>query len=309
MSSELAFLMKTLALRIATIVALVVGAEAVFADGGQTDDDPNSVIKSLCRSKDAEGAYDWKLDGEAARIWVICQSETKVLTSINILDSNYTISMVHTAINRRNPDILSFATYDLSADGARTVNGRVISHAILRLSIQGLRQGTAIGEFQRNAILPITVNAIRTKPLPNLLAQTTPAREFLPHFSGSFLIEEPSVGGVMGEFQKVKIKPPACLITAVDGDLRSANLHDSGNLAIWLAWGSADGGENVFYATNGVDDYFAGKDSVTQIRGVFLTSDLIEFFYFNSLVGLGGPFRAVRMNDQTLASKPCRPHL
>jgi hypothetical protein len=45
----------------------------------------------------------------------------------------------------------------------------------------------------------------------------------------------------------------------------------------------------VFYATNGVDDYFAGKDSVTQIRGVFLTSDLIEFFYFNSLVGLGGP--------------------
>jgi hypothetical protein len=70
----------------------------------------------------------------------------------------------------------------------------------------------------------------------------------------------------MGEFQKVKIKPPACLVTAVDGDLR-----------------------NVFYATNGVDDYFAGKDSVTQIRGVFLTSDLIEFFYFNSLVGLGGP--------------------
>ena len=147
------------------------------------------------------------------------------------------ISMVHTAINRRNPDILSFATYDLSADGARTVNGRVISHAILRLSIQALRRGTAIGEFQRNAILPITVNAIRTKPLPNLLAQTTPAREFLPQFSGSFFVEEPSVGGVMGEFQKVKIKPPACLVTAVDGDLRSANLHDSGNLAIWLAWG------------------------------------------------------------------------
>jgi hypothetical protein len=113
----------------------------------------------------------------------------------------------------------------------------------------------------------------------------------------------------MGEFQKVKIKPPACLVTAVDGDLRSANLHDSGNLAIWLAWGSADNGETVFYATNGVDDYFAGKDSVTQIRGVFLTSDLIEFFYFNSLVGLGGPFRAVRMKDQTLASKPCRPDL
>jgi hypothetical protein len=60
---------------------------------------------------------------------------------------------------------------------------------------------------------------------------------------------------------------------------------------------------------NGVDDYFAGKDSVTQIRWVFLTSDLIEFFYFNSLVGLGGPFRAVRMNNQTLASNPCRPHL
>jgi hypothetical protein len=62
--------------------------------------------------------------------------------------------------------------------------------------------------------------------------------------------------------------------------------------ATWLyGWrgGSADSGESVFYATNGVDDYFAGKDSVTQIRGVFLTSDLIEFFYFNSLVGLGGP--------------------
>ena len=107
----------------------------------------------------------------------------------------------------------------------------------------------------------------------------------------------------------VKITPPACLVTAVDGDVRSANLHDSGHLAIWLPWGSADNGENVFYATTGVDDYFAGKDSVTQIRGVFLTSDLIKFFYFNSLVGLGGPFRAVRMNDQMLASNPCRPHL
>jgi hypothetical protein len=72
MSSELASLMKTLALKIATIVVLVVGAQAVFADGGQTDDDPNSVIKTLCRSKDAEGGYDWKLDGEAARVWVIC---------------------------------------------------------------------------------------------------------------------------------------------------------------------------------------------------------------------------------------------
>jgi hypothetical protein len=309
MSSELASSMKTRALKIATIVALVVGAQAFFADGGQTDDDPNSVIKSLCRSKDAEGGYDWKLGGEAARIWVVCQSETRVLASINTLDSNYTLTMVHTAISRRNPDILSFATYDLSADGARTVNGRVISHAILRLSIQALRQGRAIGEFQRNAILPITVNAKRTMPLPSLLAETTPAGQFLPQFSGSFLIEEPSVDSVKRDFQLVKIKPPACLVTAVDGDLRSANLHDSGHLAILLPWGSADSDENVFYATNGVDDYFAGKDSVTQIRGVFLTSDLIEFFYFNSLVGLGGPFRAVRMNNQMLASNPCRPHL
>ena len=70
--------MKTRALKIATIVALVVGAQAVFADGGQTDDDSNSVIKSLRRSKDAEGGYDWKLGGEAARIWVVCQSETRV---------------------------------------------------------------------------------------------------------------------------------------------------------------------------------------------------------------------------------------
>ena len=44
----------------------------------------------------------------------------------------------------------------------------VVSCAVtLRLSIQALRRGTAIGEFQRNAILPITVNAIRTKPLPS----------------------------------------------------------------------------------------------------------------------------------------------
>jgi hypothetical protein len=118
---------------------------------------------------DLDHCRDPALDGEAARIWVIRQSHTRVLASINTLDSNYTLTMVHTAINRRNPDILSFATYDLSADGARTVNGRVVSHAILRLSIQALRRGTAIGEFQRNAILPITVNAIRTKPLPKLV--------------------------------------------------------------------------------------------------------------------------------------------
>jgi hypothetical protein len=123
----------------------------------------------LGKAFDLDHCRDPALDGEAARIWVICQSDTRVLASINTLDSNYTLTMVHTAINRRNPDILSFATYDLSADGARTVNGRVVSHAILRLSIQALRRGTAIGEFQRNAILPITVNAIRTKPLPKLV--------------------------------------------------------------------------------------------------------------------------------------------
>jgi hypothetical protein len=63
------------------------------------------------------------------------------------------------------------------------------------------------------------------------------------------------------------------------------------NLAIWLPWGSpADSGRNVFYATNGVDDALAGKDSVTQFRGTFLGPDSIEFFYFNSLIGLSGLF-------------------
>jgi hypothetical protein len=56
--------MKTHALKAATIVVLFVGAQAVSADGGQTDDDP-SVIKSLCRSKDAEGGYDWKSSAES----------------------------------------------------------------------------------------------------------------------------------------------------------------------------------------------------------------------------------------------------
>jgi hypothetical protein len=59
MSSKLASLMKTPALKVATIVVLVVGAQAVVADCGQIGEDPNSVIKSLCRSKDAEGGYDW----------------------------------------------------------------------------------------------------------------------------------------------------------------------------------------------------------------------------------------------------------
>ena len=72
-------------------------------------------------------------------------------------------------------------------------------------------------------------------------------------------IEEPSLDSVKRDFRLVKIEPPACLVTAVDGDLRSANLHNSGHLAIWLPWGSADSDENVFYATNGVDDYFAGR--------------------------------------------------
>jgi hypothetical protein len=40
MSSELASLMKTLALKVATIVVLVVGAQAVVADCGQIGDDP-----------------------------------------------------------------------------------------------------------------------------------------------------------------------------------------------------------------------------------------------------------------------------
>jgi hypothetical protein len=301
--------MQLCVLKLVMVVTLVVGGRLATADSDASDNDFDSVIKSLCKSKDTEGSYDWKLDGESARIWVICQSETRILASINIPDEFYTLTMVHTAINRRNPDVLSFATYDLSAEGAKTVNGRIKSHAVLRLSIEALRHGRAVGELQRNPVLPISINAARTKPLPSLLAEAGPAPEPFLQFSGSFYIEEPAEEVTKREFQLVNVKPPACLVMAVDGNLRTVNFHDSGTLAIWLAWGSsADSGGNVFYSTNGIDDGLAGKDSVIQIRGVFLTANLIEFFFLNSLKGLSGPFHAVRMDSQALASNPCRPH-
>jgi hypothetical protein len=288
-------------------LALISGPHAALADSHLPDDD--SAIKSLCQSKDTEGSYDLKLDGISARLWVICQSEARILASINIPDLFYTVTMVHVAINRRNPDLLSLATYDLSEEGAKTVNGRIKSHAVLRLSVGALRHGMAVGEFQRNPVLPIAISAARTVPLPNLLADSSRAEEPSFPFSGSFYIEKPTEQGGKREFQLAKIKLPACLVMAIDGNLRTVNFHDSGNLAIWLAWGSsADSGGNVFYSTNGIDDGLAGKDSVTQIRGVFLTSDLIEFFYFNSLTGISGPFHAIRLDKHALASNPCRPH-
>jgi hypothetical protein len=142
-------------------------------------------------SKDTEGSYDWKLDGASARVWVICQSKTRILASINIPGTFYTLTMVHTAISRGNSDILSLATYDLSPQGAMTVNGRTKSHAVLRLSIQALRHGMAVGEFQRDPILPTSMNVKRTKPLPSLLAQTDQAQEPSFEFSGGFYVEEP----------------------------------------------------------------------------------------------------------------------
>jgi hypothetical protein len=294
---------------LALVVALapLVLPRTAPAQGDPADAAAGSAIKRLCQGRDAEGGYDWKMDGLAARVWVVCQSETRVLASVNTLDHVYIITMVYTAINRKNPDILSFATYDLSADGARTVNGRVKSHAVLRLSLEALRRGSLAGEFQRNAILPIAVNAVRTTPLPSLLADANAAFAF--EFSGSFYVEEPKAEADRRGFQSLRIRWPACLVTAVDGDIRSANFHDSSNLAIWLPWGSAASGGNVFYATNGVEEPLAGKDSVTQIRGSFVSADVIEFYYFNSLVGLSGPLRAIRMDKVKLATNPCRPHL
>jgi hypothetical protein len=169
------------------------------------------------------------------------------LASINIPDLFYTVTMVHAAINRRNPDVLSLATYDLSEEGAKTVNGRIKSHAVLRLSIGALRHGLAIGEFQRNPVLPTSINATRREPLPGLLAETGRAQESSFQFSGSFYIEKPTEEGRKRAFQLAKIKLPACLVMAIDGNLRTVNFHDSGNLAIWLAWGSpADTGGKVF---------------------------------------------------------------
>jgi len=302
--------MKLCVLTLTVLVALATGMHSAIADNNPADDFFDSTIKSLCKGKETEGRYDWKLDGASAHIWLICQSETRILASINIPDAFYTVTMIHTAMNRRNSDILSFATYDLSSEGAKTVNGRIKSHAILRLSIQALRRGMAVGEFQRNPILPISINATRTKPLPSLFAETTLPPEPSFEFSGNFYIEEPKEEVGRRQFQFAKIKLPACLVMAIDGNLRTVNFHDSGNLAMWLTWGSsADTGGNVFYSTNGVDDGLAGRDSVTQVRGAFLTSNLIEFFYFNSLMGLAGPFHAVRMDNQASASNPCRPHV
>jgi hypothetical protein len=300
---------KLCMLKLTMVIALIAGPRLALADSHPPDNDFDLAIKFPCQSKDTEGGYDFKLDGASARLWVICQSETRILASINIPDLFYTVTMVHAAINRRNPDVLSLATYDLSEEGAKTVNGRIKSHAVLRLSIGALRHGMAIGEFQRNPVLPISINATRREPLPGLLAETGRAQESSFQFSGSFYIEKPTEEGRKRAFQLAKIKLPACLVMAIDGNLRTVNFHDSGNLAIWLAWGSpADTGGKVFYSTNGIDDGLAGKDSVTQIRGVFLTPNLIEFFYFNSLTGLSGPFHAVRMDNHTLASNACRPH-
>ena len=296
-------------LKLVMVIALIAGPRLAWADAHSADDDFDLVIKSLCKSKDTEGSYDWKLDGASARLWLICQSETRILASINIPDLFYTVTMVHTAINRKNPDVLSFATYDLSEEGAKTVNGRLKSHAVLRLSIGALRHGMAVGEFQRNPVLPIPLNVARAMPLPSLLAETERIEQPSFQFGGSFYIEKPTEEAGKRQFQLVKIKLPACLVMAIDGNLKTVNFHDSGSLAIWLTWGSsADSGGNVFYSTNGIDDGLAGKDSVTQVRGVFLTSNLIEFFYFNSLTGISGPFRAVRMENRDLGSHPCRPH-
>jgi hypothetical protein len=292
----------------APALLLLVLAAGTPAAGQHVDDQGRAAIKSLCVGKDEEGGYDWSFEGEPSRIWVICQGETSVIASINSLDSAYVVTMVHTAISSSNPDILSFATYSLSADGAKTVNGRTKSHSVLRLSIQALRQGLAVGEFQRNPVLPIPVGAARSHTLPNLFVEPPPA--FPVEFSGQFYVDEPQLEIVKQHFLDAQIKPPACIVTSVDGDLRTVNFHDSSHQAIWLAWGSsAATGGNVFYSTNGIDDALAGKDTITQIRGVFRTPDLIEFFYFNSFAGMRGPFQASRMDDRMLASNPCRPHL
>jgi len=290
--------------------ALLALMHAGFSDSARAEDEPGSVVKSLCNSKDVEGGYDLKLDDKPARIWVICQSEASMLASVHTLDSLYAVTMVHTAINSTNPDILSFATYELSADGAKTVDGRAKSHAVLRLSIQALRQGMVMGEFQRNPILPVVVMATRSKPLPNLLAEADPEKAFQFQFRGNFYIVEPKEEELRRQMQLIKLKAPACLVTAIDGDIKSVNFHDSGNLAIWLTWGmSADSGGNVFYATSGADDTLAGKGTVTQIRGVFVTSDLIEFYFFNSLIGIYGTFHAARIDDKAGTSNSCRPNL
>jgi hypothetical protein len=77
---------KLCMLRLAMVIALFTGPRLALADSHSPDNDFDLAIKSLCQSKDTEGSYDLKLDGASARLWVICQSETRILASTNIPD-------------------------------------------------------------------------------------------------------------------------------------------------------------------------------------------------------------------------------
>jgi hypothetical protein len=339
--------MKPIILCLATAMTLAIALPSAFADDDDNETECHKkIIKDLCSSSDVEGEYRWTADGVVSRLYVVCQGLTEIMVAIksgslnsdpNVYAVNWALE--HTAID--GDDTISFATTDLSEDAGKTSDGKTLWHAILQLSIKSLFNGTAEGTLIRRASLPVRIKAKRMTALPNIMSQntrqSTRSTELNPScptpktttevpaskYSGVYVLQEPNVAEIKRMFNAVKVKMPAYLVIAIAGGIQRVDFQDSsGNLGIFLFWGLSTKvrknepdllREDIIYASNGIDDLSSGNTPIIQIRGRFVSENELQFWYFNSVTGLLGTFRAIRAENLTLptqiisnSSKPSR---
>jgi hypothetical protein len=325
--------MKPIIFCLATAMTLAIALPSGFADEDDNETEcQKKIIKDLCSSADVEGEYQWTSDGVVSRIYVVCQGLTEIMVAIksgalksdpNVYAVNWALE--HTAID--GDDTISFATTDLSEDARKTSDGKTLWHAILQLSIKSLFNGTAEGTLIRRASLPVKIKAKRTAALPNIMSHDTRSTDLnsncptprttteLPasKYNGIYVLQEPNVPEIKRMFNAVRVKTPAYLVIAIAGEIQRVDFQDSsGNLGIFLFWGLPTKVpknepdllcEGIIYASNGIDDLSSGNTPIIQIRGRFVGENELQFWYFNSITGLLGTFRAIRASNLNLPTQ------
>ena len=254
------------------------------------------AVQDICKTGRAEGGYTKTLSPDLgpAEIYIICVGSSSVYATASLKSAGGFASMVHITVEG---DRISFLSYDPLESGSKTSAGLMPSPEF-HFSIEALKRGELIGDYRSlRLVWPVEISFKKFVSFPNVRALANGSRSY-SKVPGRYIIENPAqLRGL--------VTSPAYVRIDITVGMQRIFVSDQ-NLAYGLFNGlratERENSKDVFSAISGVDDGTYGKSVMTHVRGHMLSDDEIEFYYFTTLKGMKGPFRAKRDTITTSCS-------
>lgn len=252
----------------------------VFTIFAHAEDEGIEVAK-LCASGNVEGHYN-PVIGPLGKVdlYLVCLGPTRIIATFK-WDQNMYDTLVYAVTDG---DILTLSSFKMSFDEAGSNPGSGEPYKRIQLRISALKQGRLVGRYRSTQLREsLSFDVPRISGFPNLMADSQ--RQYGSELVGFYALQDSLPG--LGYSGSVLLE-----IDIFGGTQRLALMGGKKGEALQLFMGMSATKRDVFYAGTGVR---TGHMPFVHIRGKIIAPDHVEFYYFNTMTGMSGPFKANRV--------------